>query len=281
MILALLQEGESLDALKKALITFFIVCLIRLHEGMKAHIVPAMNQPKKNIRPTPVTMAEVAAKAGVSPTTVARALYSNGYISDENRKLVEAAVAATGYRPNVMARALRTKRSSTIGMVLSEANRNPFYTAIAHAVQIEAMHQGYTILSFNHNFSEQAERAGVQRFLDQHVDAVIYCHAYAPADIKSVRDAKVPIVQIEREIIKGGHRCLVDPAPGMSAAVARLKHAGHIHIGFIGGKPGGLDWEIAVEETVEAKRVEAFKNALHAEGLSVDKASMVFSPYYS
>jgi len=57
------------------------------------------------------TMADVAKRAGVSPATVARVLYSNGYVIAEKRAVVEAAVQEIGYRPNVMARGLRTARA--------------------------------------------------------------------------------------------------------------------------------------------------------------------------
>jgi hypothetical protein len=60
------------------------------------------------IKPVKITMTDVATRAGVSPATVARVLYENGYVSKKKRAIVRAALVETGYRPNVMARALRT-----------------------------------------------------------------------------------------------------------------------------------------------------------------------------
>ncbi|MCP4549628.1 MAG: LacI family transcriptional regulator, partial [bacterium] len=67
------------------------------------------------------TMADVARLAGVSPATAARVIHNNGYVSDENKERVLAAVQETGYRPNIQARSLRNSRSYTVGVVLSSA----------------------------------------------------------------------------------------------------------------------------------------------------------------
>jgi LacI family fructose operon transcriptional repressor len=71
-----------------------------------------------------VRIKDVARAAGVSVATVSRAL-GDGPVSDELRKKVEAAVAATGYLPNLSARRLRSQHSHTIGLIVSDI-RNPF-----------------------------------------------------------------------------------------------------------------------------------------------------------
>src|SRR5947209_4915037 len=97
------------------------------------------------------TMLEVARRAGVSATTVARVIYSNGYVGKATRARVEAALQSTGYRPNIMARGLRTRRSFTIGHVFSEMMHNPFFVHVARCLEREAAEAGYKMFLFNHN----------------------------------------------------------------------------------------------------------------------------------
>src|SRR5258708_13191034 len=113
------------------------------------------------------TVMEVGRRAGVSATTVARVIYSNGYVGEETRTRVEAALKSTGYRPNIMARGLRTQRSFTIGHVFSEMMHNPFFVHVARCLEREAVRVGYKMFILNHNESIEEERLGVERFLQR------------------------------------------------------------------------------------------------------------------
>ena len=122
------------------------------------------------------------------------------HVEETRRKIVEAAIAETGYRPNITARALRTSRSYTMGMVVSEGHLNAFHPYVAHEVQSEALRHGYTVLTINNKAGQEVERLGVQRFLDQHVDAIIFCAALDPENVRLALAAGTPCVQIEREV---------------------------------------------------------------------------------
>jgi DNA-binding LacI/PurR family transcriptional regulator len=224
------------------------------------------------------TMADVARRAGVSPSTVARALYSNGYVIEEKRRMVREAVLATGYRPNVVARGLRTSRSFTVGLVLSNATINPFFSHIAHAVQIEAVQHGYSVLSFAHNSNSVAEREGTLRLLDQHVDGMIFCNAFDAENIRLLDEANVPVVQIERAVIPVGRFALVDCSVGLNEAVVHLKSLGHRLIGYIGGRPGLHG--VPATRSVEADRLAKLRAALRSADLRVDEHMFCLGDYY-
>lgn len=225
-------------------------------------------------------MTDVAELVGVSPATVARVLYANGYVSKQKRAIVEAALKATGYRPNVMARALRTSRSFALGMVVSESWLNPFHPWVAHAVQLEALRHGYTVLTVNTGANEDVEREGVQRFLDQHVDAIIFCAAINAETVRSIAVSGTPVVQVERQRARVGSFSLVDSKPGIKQAIEHLRDLGHKRIGYIGGEisPGLL--ESARVRSVEAQRVDAFRNSVTAAGLAVTEEFIRLGPYY-
>lgn len=228
-----------------------------------------------------ITMADVAKKAGVAPATVARVIYGNGYVAADKRKIIEKALKDTGYRPNVMARGLRTSRSNTLGLVVSEGRLNAFHPYIAHEVQLEALKHGYTVLTLNNNANADLEKMGVQRFLDQHVDAVIFCAAVDAANVRLCNKARVPIVQIEREIAGVGSFVLVDPQPGMTEAVSHLAALGHKHIAYIGGRIDATLSEKPQGQSVEALRLAAFERAMQQVNLTVDSNHILLGDYYA
>jgi LacI family transcriptional regulator len=225
------------------------------------------------------TMADVAERAGVSPATVARVLYANGYVSAGKRAIVQAALEAMGYRPNVMARALRTAKSFTLGMVVSESRLNAFHSSVARAVQLEALKHGYIVLTLNNGGSEEIEQQGVQRFLDQHVDAVIFCAAIDPDNVRAIADSGTPLVQIERESLKAGGFSLVDPTPGITEAIEHLHELGHVRIAYLGGEPP--PWRLASPraKSVETQRAECFRRSMKSAGLNAPDEFVRLGPY--
>lgn len=96
-----------------------------------------------------VTREEVAAYAGVSKTTVSRVMNNNGYVSSENRKKVEEAVAALGYKPNLIARSLKMKSTRQI-LFYAPDMINPFYFEVYQGMDDCAVQNGYTIVVSRH-----------------------------------------------------------------------------------------------------------------------------------
>src|SRR5689334_15245068 len=119
-----------------------------------------------------VTIADVAARAGVSPTLAARVIHDNGYVSEENRQRVADAVRELGYSPNMMARGLRNNRSYLVGLVLSSAPHNPYFTKVSHSVRTAANAAGLSVLNFNHSYSAELERQGIRRMIEHGVEAI-------------------------------------------------------------------------------------------------------------
>jgi LacI family transcriptional regulator len=80
------------------------------------------------------TIRDVARRAGVAPITVSRVINNSGYVSPATRQRVEAAIAELQYVPNTLARSLRSKRTKTIALVLTDVT-NPFWTTVARGVE--------------------------------------------------------------------------------------------------------------------------------------------------
>jgi DNA-binding LacI/PurR family transcriptional regulator len=225
------------------------------------------------------TMATVAKLAGVSSATVARVIYEEGYVKASTREAVLEAVRKTSYRPNVVARSLRTRRTTTLGLV-SESELNPFFTKVAKSIQLQALAKGYTVLTLNHNGVQSVEKAGVQQLIDQHVGAIMFCSAISPEAVKVAANAGHRVVQIEREVAAVGSVVLVDPVPGMRSAIQHLVELGHQRIAYIGGAliPGRS--ELPVEQSNEALRISAFKTCLSDAGLRLHEGYVQLGRYF-
>lgn len=80
------------------------------------------------------TVHDVAKRAGVAPITVSRVINNSGYISESTRNRVEAVIKEIGYVPNTLARGLRSKRTNTLALVVTDIT-NPYFTLMARGVE--------------------------------------------------------------------------------------------------------------------------------------------------
>ena len=93
----------------------------------------------------PVTIRDVSALAGVSMSTVSHVINNTRPVSEAARQRVLAAIRETGYTPNSVARSLKTAATRTIGLVVGDI-ANPYYTAVAHALETRARAAGYSVV---------------------------------------------------------------------------------------------------------------------------------------
>ena len=88
------------------------------------------------------TISDVAKQAGVSPATVSRVIRGAKNVRPATREKVEQAIASLGYVPSAAAQSLRSKRTRSLALVVSDIT-NPFWTTVARGVEDEAQRQGY------------------------------------------------------------------------------------------------------------------------------------------
>jgi LacI family transcriptional regulator len=146
------------------------------------------------------TIHDVAQRAGVSPITVSRVINHSGYASQETRARVEAAIAELGYVPNRLARSLRSKRTHTLALVLTDIT-NPFFTTVARGVEDTASDAGYTVIFCNTDESESEEKKYLQVLLQQQVDGILLVPARGtPDSIDLIRKQNTPVVVLDRRL---------------------------------------------------------------------------------
>lgn len=120
----------------------------------------------------PATMADVARRAGVSVATVSRALSGTRAVAPALRERVLAAAGELDYRVNLVGRALRMTRTSTVGLVVPDMD-NPFFSALAQHLARAFSVSGYDLLVFSADGSLETELRGVRSFLGRQVDALV------------------------------------------------------------------------------------------------------------
>lgn len=182
-----------------------------------------------------VTIKDVAALAGVSVGTTSRVLSGNPSTSPAARERVHAAVAELGYRPDARARSLRSARSQTVGLLISDV-RNPFFADVAHGAEQAALRSSYVTLLANANEDPKQQDTYLESFLTQRVDGIIIAPQGEESAHLRALATTVPLVFVDRTVDGFEVPSVTsDNALGIDQAVAHLADRGHTRIGYIGG----------------------------------------------
>ncbi|QGU05236.1 LacI family DNA-binding transcriptional regulator [Corynebacterium comes] len=188
------------------------------------------------MNPSPATLKDVAAAAGVSVSTASRALAGNPVITEQTSERVRQCAEELNYRPNAQARALRSSRTHVIGVTIPSLV-NPFFATMAQVIQQEATARGLsTIISSTAEDPGQLN-ASLDVLATQRVDGILAVpYNGSEASFERLRKARIPVVLLDRELPATGLSTVAsDPRPGMDAAVAHLLANGHRHIGYLSG----------------------------------------------
>ncbi len=207
------------------------------------------------------TIRDVAAHAHVSPTTVSHVINGTRFVDPETEERVRTAIEALGYRPNSLARSLRRRSTSTIGLLVPD-NSNPFFADVARAIEDAGFAKGYNVILCNSDGSEEKEVAYIDVLLSKQVDGLILISSgNRPDPLHTILDAGVPVVVADRELGElPVDQVLVDNEQGGYLAGKYLTGLGHRRIGCIAG-PAGL--------ALSAERIRGFRRALAESDLEL------------
>ena len=237
----------------------------------------------KRARPLrPATLKDVAARAGVSVSTVARVLHDNGYVSRPTREVVDAALAECGYQINAVAQRLRKQRSAEIGHVLDSISPNPFFAGVALGSERAAAEHGCTVLFHNTHSEADLERAGVEALLQRRVEAILFTTVTDATNVELALSAGVPVVQVERVSDVATHAVTVDNYRGAFDATEHLLRLGHRRVACLGVDPDlrAAQGMAPHRRVVERERLSGYVDALRSFGLAVDDDFVTLGPSY-
>ena len=203
---------------------------------------------------------DVAKRAGVAPITVSRVINNSGYCSQETRAKVESAVAQLGYVPNRLASGLRSKRTNTLALVLTDIT-NPYFTTIARGVEDIASDAGYTVIFCNTDESVSKEHMYVKMLLEKRVDGILLVPAQStPNSVALIQKHGIPVIVLDRRVpnLKTDIvRC--DSEGGAYQLTRLLLSLGHRQIAILNGP---LDVSTAED------RLNGYRRAMSEAGIA-------------
>ena len=183
-------------------------------------------------RKQPVSIYDIAKEAGVSPSTVSRALSKPGRVSAKTEKRIRDAAAALGYSINPLARALLTGRTGTLGLLLSDIT-NPVYFDLVRGAGRVVSAEGYTLVLAESQELPGLEAQTAERLLSLVEGLVLVGTRLEEEEILRLAERK-PVVLVNREVPSLPH-VVPDITPGIRDAIAHLVGFGHQSVAFLSG----------------------------------------------
>lgn len=208
------------------------------------------------------TIRDVARHAGVSSMTVSRVINASGYASADARARVERAISELGYVPNAVARHLRSKRTKTIALVLSDIT-NPFFTTVARGVEDVAGPRGFGVMFCNTDESASEEVDYLQMLIERQVDGVLLVPAGSAAQpLRLLRSQEVPVVVLDRRVESPDvDQVRTDSVAGGYMLTRHLTDLGHRRIAMLTGKR---------QISTSVDRVAGYERALAEADIALD-----------
>ncbi|QKE02866.1 LacI family DNA-binding transcriptional regulator [Nocardioides marmotae] len=204
--------------------------------------------------PTRVTIADVAVRAGVSPTTVSHVLSGKRVVGQATRRTVLDAIDELGYRPNHVARHLRTRQSHMLAVLVPDIT-NPFYAVLTRGLADAVDAAGYGTFVCSTDGQHDRERKFFEDVMDRGVDGIVFASGEIASEITfGPGDRATPIVCI------GDHldhplcdAVIPDDESGSREAGAFLAGRGYERLAMIQGPPGyGNDRSAGFRDAVRA-----------------------------
>jgi LacI family transcriptional regulator len=203
------------------------------------------------------TILDVAARSGVSKSTVSNVIRGSVAVSPEMRDRVLAAVSELGYRPNGIARQLVQQRTSTLGVLVGDLG-NPFYGELVKLLERRAHTDGFTTMVCNTDGSPELEEQRVEAFLERRVAGMALLQLAGGDGVLDLLAAeRVPTVVVSSAEPRVDS-VAVDEQRGVSLAVGHLASLGHTTLAYV--------TSAYVEQRTNVARHDSFASACAAHG---------------
>ena len=221
-----------------------------------------------------VTIKDVAAKCGLSISTVSKAFNNYADISAETREAVQRAAKEIGYYPNAIARTLKTNRSNNLGVLFQEESgtglTHSFFAQVLQAFKAEAEKHGYDITFINHNIGWNG-MTYLEHCRYRNVDGVcVVCANFFAPEVVALVASDIPVVTIDHAF--SNRSCVLsENVKGMKELVEYAASMGHRRIAYVHGE----------HASVTEKRITGYYRGLAASGIEPNPDYLVDSVYDS
>lgn len=210
----------------------------------------------------PLTIREVATRAGVSVATVSRAVNQSGPVSLETRTIIDKVINESGFRPNNIGRQLKTARTHTIG-VLVPSLKNPIFADAVNGIECAAKDKGYNVLLASSGYCAEKEHCAVETFLNSRVEGLVLTVAdeeKSPA-LASLSSAGIPFVLMFNPVKNPSYSTVsIDNRKAAFELVRSIVKLGHRRIAMIAGRFSESDRSV--------ERQAGYQDALKLYGIN-------------
>ncbi len=224
-----------------------------------------MNKKKKT------TIADIAKKLGITPSTVSRALGNHPRISDTTKEAVWEMVDKLNYQPNNIASALRKGKSNIIGVIVPTSDRQ-FFASFIRGIEEIVRNEGYNLMICQSDDQFSKEKSGIDTLLGIQVDGIIASVAKETTDIshfKKIKKRGVPLVLYDRVIESLDVNLVVsDDYMGAYNAVTHLINQGCKRIAHFAGKQ---------HIHIYKNRLKGYLQALKENNIPIDEEIIIES----
>ena len=209
-----------------------------------------------------ISLKDIAQKAGVSTALVSYTLNNKekeGRVGKEMAKKIRAIAEELQYRPNQIAKSLKSGSTQTLGVIVADIS-NPFFANIARGIEDVAKSRGYTVIfgSSDENVDKSLDLIKVLQ--DRQVDGFIIAPSEGTADqIEFLKDNNIPLVLIDRDLPNvSASYVLTDNYGAVYTAVQHLLERGHRKIGMVASN---------IKLNHMHDRIKAYRTALEDNGI--------------
>jgi DNA-binding LacI/PurR family transcriptional regulator len=213
------------------------------------------------------TISDVAARAGVSRSTVSRVFLQPQVVAEDARRRVLAAAEALGYQPSPVARSLRRGRTGNLGLVVPDI-ANPFFPPLIKAVQRQARRHQMALFVADSDEHADDELALVRAMAKQVDGLILASPRVGEDDLRQLLDG-TPTVVINRRL-DGIPAVITTAQQGLTQAVEHLVALGHRHVVYLAGPQHAYS---------NQRREQALAVACRAHGVELSELGP-FEPHF-
>ncbi|WP_332696720.1 LacI family DNA-binding transcriptional regulator [Halalkalibacter lacteus] len=211
-----------------------------------------------------ITITDVAKQANVSKSTVSQYLNKRfDYMGEKTKERIEQAIKDLGYQPNIVARSLKQKSTSTIGVIVANILHS-FSTQVIRAIEDYCHESDFHIIVCNADDNPDKEKKYIEMLQAKQVDGLIIFPTGGNVDLyQKMNKDNYPLVFVDRSIdIVNIPSIMLDNEKASSLAVSHLVKKGYREIGII-------TTSISRNITSRVERINGFKNSLEKHELPV------------
>jgi len=217
------------------------------------------------------TIRDIARLAQVSTATVSHVINAKGRVSEPLKRRVLDAMSALDYHPDQVARSLKMRRTSVLGVLIPDVS-NPFFAEVMRGIEDEARKFGYSVICCNTNEDPDLERKHLETLFARRVDGVLLSsNLINTAELRHPR-RQFPMVYFDRTPAAfSGTAVLTDNFGASREAIRHLINLGHTRIAIISGSQ---------DLSVANARLEGFRSALQEAALPLPNEYLKFGNFF-